>query len=248
MLFGKRCGSCHTAGEGDRVGPDLLNVGKRRERAWIAGFVRAPGAAIDRGDPVAGELIKKFNNVRMPDQAITDEELAGVLGWLEACAVKGGCKIVTGKTKPVSQATEQDLTQGRALFEGRLALTGGGPACISCHNLRGVGLLGGGTLAKDLTFAFARLGEQGINGALEGTPFPLMKDVFAGRALSAAEVFSLKALFAAVSRDGSQPMPDHDFFYLGVMGLFASLAGFGIVWSRRIQGSRGSALLRRERS
>src|SRR3989337_709452 len=43
---------------------------------------------------------------------------------------------------------------GRALFTGARRLENGGPACMSCHSVAGLGALGGGALGPDLTLAY----------------------------------------------------------------------------------------------
>lgn len=238
LLVAKRCGSCHSIGEGDKTGPDLLGVTTRRQKAWMSGFVRNPTSYLDGGDPIANELLGKFKNVRMPEQPLTDEEFAGVYAYLEECGKKGGCKLAFGKVKPASEATPADVANGKDLFEGRRKLANGGPACIACHNVRGVGIVGGGTLAKDLTFAFARLGDAGLSSALSTTPYTFMKDVFGSRPLKEAEAFQLKAYLADAAKDGSQPRPDSNFLYLGVLGTLVSLGAVGTVWRGRMRGVR----------
>lgn len=237
-MFGKKCGSCHTLGEGDRTGPDLLGATKRRSRTWLTTFIRLPGNAIDAGDPVANELLNKFKGVRMPDQTLTDAELDGLLGYIDECTAKGGCKLAFGKVKPARDATAADFEAGRALFEGRTPLANGGPACISCHNVRGAGVVGGGTLAKDLTHAYARLGEQGTTSALASTPFPLMTTIYKAQPLTDAEAFKVKAFLYASSRDGAAPRGDNNFFYIGVLGAIASFGAIGAAWRDRLRGVR----------
>src|SRR5690349_5030555 len=73
-LFTQRCRSCHTLGEGDKVGPDLVGVMERRQEAWITRFLASPGAMIDSGDATAVALHQKFNGVRMPDMQLTGEQ------------------------------------------------------------------------------------------------------------------------------------------------------------------------------
>jgi len=235
LLFGKKCGGCHTLGEGDRTGPDLVGVTKRRDKKWIASFLENPGGVIDSGDPAANEMVTKFKGVRMPEQNLSPAELDAMIAYLEECTNKGGCKIATGKLKKASEATPAEIDMGRELFEGTRPLTNGGAACISCHNVRGAGPLGGGTLAKDLTFVYARLGDSGLSSALATTPFPLMKDIFAKKPLTPSEQFQLKAYFWSVHRDGTPPETDHNFLYVGFLGLGASLGLMGAVWSGRMR-------------
>ncbi|MFO0758300.1 MAG: cytochrome c [Byssovorax sp.] len=243
-MFAKKCGSCHSLGEGDRTGPDLAGATKRRDRRWLTAFIRTPGAIIDSGDATANELLGKFKGVRMGDQTLTDEELSGLLGYIDECTQKGGCKLATGKVKPAREATPADVAAGRALFEGVTPLAGGGPPCISCHNVRGIGLLGGGTLAKDLTHAYARLGEQGTTSALATTPFPLMNSVYATQPLRDAEAFKLKAFLYQSSLDGAQPVKDSSFLYLGALGAILSFGAIGAAWSNRLRGVRQTIVRR----
>ncbi|MBI3071386.1 MAG: c-type cytochrome [Deltaproteobacteria bacterium] len=244
LMFGKKCSSCHSLGEGDRTGPDLVGVTKRRDTAWIKKFVRTPGAVIDSGDAAAKEMLDKFKGVRMPDQDLKDDELDAILAYLADCTAKGMCKIATGKAKHANEATPAEVAFGRALFEGSKRLTNGGPACISCHNVRGAGILGGGTLSKDLTHAYPRIGDPGLSSALESTPYPVMNQVFAKRALTSAEAFALKAYLADVSKDGTSPTADHNFLYLGIIGLFVALGAIGVGAAGRLRGVRQSIVKR----
>jgi protein SCO1/2 len=82
-LFVTRCGTCHTVGQGDRLGPDLEGVTTRRERAWLTRVVRTPDALLAEGDPVMKALFEKYNRVRMPNQGLAAEEVDAVLGYLE---------------------------------------------------------------------------------------------------------------------------------------------------------------------
>lgn len=244
LLFGKRCGGCHSIGEGDRTGPDLVGVTKRRDQKWLAAFIRTPGDLIDRGDSVANELLTKYKGQRMPDQQLTDDELKGVLVYLEECSAKGGCRLATAKVKPAREATPADIAAGKALFEGAAPLANGGAPCISCHNVRSAGIFGGGTLAKDLTHAFARLGEQGTSAALASTPFPLMKDLYGKAPLSDQEAFKIKAFLYSESIDARVPPADSNFLYLGALAALTALGLIGAASGKRLRGVRKGIVLR----
>jgi len=183
----------------------------------------------------------------MSEQVLSAEDLDGLWAYLDDCGRKKGCKIALGKVKHASLATPADVALGRDLFDGTRKLAKGGPSCLSCHNVRGAGLLGGGTLAKDLTFAYARLGDAGLQSSLETTPFNLMKDVFARRPLTPEEAFALKAYLADIARDGTPPAADRNFLYLGVIGLFAAFGTIGAIWSGRMKGSTRAAIVERGR-
>lgn len=247
VMFGKKCGGCHSLGEGDRAGPDLLGVTKRRDPKWIATFIRGPGAVIDSGDSVAAELVAKFKGARMPDQDLSDADLTSLLAYIDECTAKNGCKLATTKAKPAREAGPLDIAQGKDLFEGRKPLTNGGAPCLSCHNVRGTGILGGGTMAVDLTQAYARLGEQGTDSALASTPFPLMKEIYVQKPLTSAEAFQLKAYLYSVSLDATPEAPDRNFLYLGVLGAAVSFGAIGAAWRKRMNPVR-KALVKGGRS
>lgn len=235
VLFTRRCATCHTLGGGDKVGPDLVGVLDRRDEDWVTRFLKSPGAMIDAQDPVASGLVQKFNGVRMPDQQLTDTQRQELFAYFRECTGKGGCKAPVS-AKLASDATPEEIEQGQRLFEGTERLAKGGPACVGCHDVRGMGLAGGGTLAPELTFAFARLGDRGLAPLLAKLDSPLMGGLYAQAPLTDTEQYALKAFLAHVSRDGTPRKPDRDFFYLGVVGLFAALGFFGV-----LRGGRESA-------
>jgi mono/diheme cytochrome c family protein len=237
-LFSERCSACHNIGGGVKIGPDLLGVVQRRNKSWFGRFVRGPAAAIDGGDPIAAELYKKFQPVRMPDQPLTDAEVDGVWAYFAACTTKGGCLPIQIGPRWGTDATEQEVALGRDLFSGHHHLRGGGAPCFACHAVRGagfaragapddgLGLLGGGTLGPNLTFAYARLGEKGMTPLLESMSSPVMHAVYEAAPLEADEQFALKAYLAQLARDGTKPRRERDFFLLGIEGMGIVLGAF----------------------
>ena len=83
-LFQKACASCHSIGDGDRVGPDLLGVTARRDPAWLKRFIAEPAALRKAGDPLALELVAKFKGVLMPTIGLTEVDVADLLTYLDA--------------------------------------------------------------------------------------------------------------------------------------------------------------------
>jgi len=82
-LFKSRCSACHTVGNGDRIGPDLLNVTTLRDRAWLARYVTAPDRMLAAGDPIAKALFIRYKNVRMPNLSLSAEEVEAILPYME---------------------------------------------------------------------------------------------------------------------------------------------------------------------
>lgn len=227
-LFAARCMSCHTIGEGVKVGPDLMGVTERRDHGWLRKFLTSPTAMIEGKDPIVLELLAKHNNVRMPEQNFQPGEIDSLLAFFQACGKKqGGCRPVPAN-RLGWDGTPEEIALGQGLFSGKMTFARGGPACFACHAVRGVGLLGGGTLGGDLTFAMARLTDAGVSERMLASP--LERSVYRGKELTELEAFAVKAYLASLSRDGTWSPPDPHFFSLGVLGFLAVLGAVGIAW------------------
>jgi len=94
-LFTSRCTACHTLGEGDKLGPDLLGVTARRERAWIARYIVEPSKMLQERDSIAVSLHDKYPSVRMPNQSLGSGDVAAVISYLESR--QGTAKVQIGK-------------------------------------------------------------------------------------------------------------------------------------------------------
>src|SRR5262245_3342999 len=73
-LFQGRCSACHSLGQGDKLGPDLLGVTERREGGWLTRCIQSPEKMLAQRDPIAVALSEKYRNVRMPNQSLRSEE------------------------------------------------------------------------------------------------------------------------------------------------------------------------------
>ena len=83
-LFGRDCAACHTIGGGDGIGPDLLGVATTRERKWLVRMIQKPNELFAENDPLATALLKKYNNVPMPNIWVSNDEMKFLIGYLEA--------------------------------------------------------------------------------------------------------------------------------------------------------------------
>jgi protein SCO1/2 len=89
-LFRTRCAACHTVGGGvvtageQRLGPDLLDVTKKRERAWLVRWLADPDAMLEEGDPIALQLYEEYDGVPMPNARLNQIEIDLLIGYLDA--------------------------------------------------------------------------------------------------------------------------------------------------------------------
>jgi protein SCO1/2 len=82
-LFVSKCSACHTLGEGDKVGPDLAGIAKRRERAWLTRYIQDPDGLLAAGDPTATALYQKYKQIRMPNLKLGSSDVADLVSVLE---------------------------------------------------------------------------------------------------------------------------------------------------------------------
>ncbi|MFL6571051.1 MAG: SCO family protein [Burkholderiales bacterium] len=87
-LFASRCSVCHSLGQGDKMGPDLLDVTARRERTWLLRYIQVPDQVLASGDPIAKTLYEKYQKARMPNVGLGGADVAAIVSYLEAQSSK----------------------------------------------------------------------------------------------------------------------------------------------------------------
>lgn len=81
-LYRTRCRSCHTLGEGDRLGPDLAGVTAARPHDWLARWIREPDVMLAEGDPTATAMLPRYRNLPMPNLGLTRSDVDSLLIYL----------------------------------------------------------------------------------------------------------------------------------------------------------------------
>jgi mono/diheme cytochrome c family protein len=240
-FFKQNCISCHTIGGGRLTGPDLKNVESRKDRAWLQQFLLDPKARIDAGDPYALELQKEARGAVMPTIVGMTKTRAEQLLDLVAAESKLPKSQFVGLQLSDRPFTAHDVETGGQIFTGALDLKNGGPACISCHSVQGIGGFGGGALAPDLTTVFERYeGRKTLSTWLSAPATPTMKSVFSKQSLDPEEVLSLTAYFQNTLQRNPEDASTArlNFVLIGLGGTLLILGLFDVIWHRRFRAVR----------
>jgi mono/diheme cytochrome c family protein len=252
QVFEKSCYSCHNIGGGDKKGPDLKGVTTRRTRDWLHEFIKTPSAMNRSGNAEAQSLFRKYAPEVMPDQALTPDQIDALLALIEDYSKRNETFFPAG-AKLARQIIPTDVDEGHRIFTGQAKLASGGAACIACHNVEGVGRLGGGTLGPDLTAVGTKYKDPELISILQNPNFPTMKAAFGTRPLTDEEIVKLFAYFqnaklaspAAQARPGVAPL-DPWFLIIGFITLIVAIFILHRLWRNRLRGVR-EELVRRNR-
>jgi nitrite reductase (NO-forming) len=81
LSFESKCLACHSIAGGDKLGPDLHLVTKRRDAAWFTRWMKDP-EGMAKSDPIGKEMLAKYK-IPMPNQNVTDAEIREYLEYFK---------------------------------------------------------------------------------------------------------------------------------------------------------------------
>ena len=231
QIFQEKCVACHTIGKGPLVGPDLKGVTARRPREWLEQWIAAPDAMLAKKDPVATELLHQFHDVPMANMGLSTSDVTAILAFLGGAETQPSAPATAG-----APAVQGNPEIGKELFTGVARFANGGPPCMACHSVGGIGALGGGQLGPDLTGAAGRYGgAAGLDAFVAGTPTPTMKAVWSQHPLTTEE---RAGVVAFVGQAGVSERPAQAIWQLGglaALGLVVLLVVAGLRWRNRLR-------------
>lgn len=82
QLFRSRCDSCHSLGTEDGIGPGLAGVTLKRDKAWLAQWIKAPDKLLKEQDPLAVALYQQYNQMIMPNFRLSDADVDALLEFM----------------------------------------------------------------------------------------------------------------------------------------------------------------------
>ncbi|MCG3176614.1 MAG: hypothetical protein MOGMAGMI_01572 [Candidatus Omnitrophica bacterium] len=208
--FFYRCTACHSVGEGARTGPDLV-----ASTAWSRPDLTAAVKAMEKrvGPIPQDQLDRVVDFLKDPD---VQRRIAGQKAKIEA-----------KMKKELPQASREI---GNDLFMGTKMLSGGGPACASCHAFRG----GAATLGPDLTDIHTKASPTLLQAAIQGANYRLMKPIYDTRRITAEEALHLAEYLSFPERVPVRTLPDLRVIVTAAsVGAVGCLAGLWMIGRRR---------------
>jgi len=116
LAFESKCLACHSIAGGDKLGPDLYGVTKRRTDAWLAKWLKSPEQMLPT-DVDAKAMFDKYK-LPMPNQNLSDEEIRQFAAYFKWADVN---------LRPQGQEQPQPAAPGTALPPNQ-TLSGSPPA------------------------------------------------------------------------------------------------------------------------
>lgn len=224
----KGCNACHTIGGGTLVGPDLQGVTNIRTEEWLTKWLTAPDQMLT-SDPDAQALLAQYNNVPMPNLGLKPDEVAALIAYLGGGATTGGA---------TAGLPAGDATSGKAYFVGGKRFENGGPQCMSCHSVAGIGSLGGGNLGPDLTTSGFVQSDAAFDSFISAPSTMTMGAVWANTPLTAQEKADLYAFLSKASVTKRDPSALLQIALLAVVGAAVLIGLAQVYWGKRSKGVR----------
>lgn len=236
----KGCTACHTIGKGDLVGPDLKGVTEQRPHDWLEKWISAPDKVIASKDEYAVNLLHKYHDVQMPSLGLSTSEVDDILAFLAS----PGAATAAAAAAPAPQAANAPKGNpeiGKDLFTGVVRFQNGGPPCMACHSVSGIGALGGGQLGPDLTEVVKRYGgASAVDAFIAGTPTPTMKAVWGQRPLAPEDRANVVSFLAQAEVSQRPAQAIWQLAGLAALGVVILLAIAAWRWNYRLRfGVRG---------
>jgi cytochrome c2 len=251
----KSCAACHSIGGGKMAGPDLKGVTKRRTKEWLVKFIQSPVKMQKAGDADAVALFKEYNNMPMPDNAMTEEQISKLLEHIDGGALGDDAidpKLAASQHRVdsiLNTNSPQDIQIGRELFYGTRRFANGGVSCASCHNATNEGENKGGILAKDLTKAHSRVGGfAGIKGFILSAPFPSMSQSYKNAPVTDDEIAYI-GLFLKHTDEQNVTEPAKSSAWImsyTLVAAFLIVAAILLIWGRRRRTSVNEEIIKRQ--
>jgi mono/diheme cytochrome c family protein len=213
--FDSPCSGFHTSIGEDQGRSDLLYVPKKCDQQMLENFISNLSKLIANSDSTNLVHINNYSNFITTSLNLSWEQVTAVIRYLEEQPATSDYSMSQ------SGLSQGNPDNGRDIFIGNVKMVNGGPACITCHSIDDVGILGGGAMGPNLTQAAVKYGDVGLASALANITFPTMQPLFEDHTLTVSEQADLVAY---IKSQAGQQQINKEFLILAI-----SLAGFLVV-------------------
>lgn len=245
-LYKENCMDCHSIGQGDLVGPDLMNVHQRRTTDWIMRFIRSSDEMIRSGDEVARSLYEKYFEIGMQDYDFSPAQMTDLVNYMIASS--GGEIASPESVEPLLTEEERSelIPAGINLFRGTTGFANGGVSCLACHHVTYAGMEEGGDLAINLTKSYSKFnGDAGLAGFIKKPSSAVMASAYAKHPLTDAEMKSLVAFLSETDLNGVTKSDSTSLFIFGIFVFCLLFIIIMLVW-REGKDSVNAGIIRRQ--
>lgn len=91
--FQTTCAVCHTIGGGDKTGPDLAGIGKRRKIEWLVKYINYPAGMIngdeeepgyEKPDADAKAVYELYKPQLMTEHELSKEQVQAIVKYIDS--------------------------------------------------------------------------------------------------------------------------------------------------------------------
>ncbi len=108
-LFDEYCADCHSIGEGDMKGPDLIGVERKYSEEWLVKFILSAKTMINSGDQKAVKIWEKYEKKKMPDTKLSEAEIISLIDYIRSLN-KSTVEVIASTSSIGNNQTNEILT------------------------------------------------------------------------------------------------------------------------------------------
>jgi len=236
-LFQKNCSICHKISTEKLIGPGLAGVTQRRDKAWIAKFIRSSKTLIESGDKTAVQLFNDNNKIPMPEHMFLSEaDIKGLISYIENYKEPVARKLTVDASKK-DGFTLHEIQQGERMFYGQIPFQKGSLNCVTCHNAVRSDTLNWNPSAYDLAQAWLENDGTNLYEVMANPPSQKMKDAHGNVQLSEQEIYLISAYLSEIGKTGlvkEKTFPLRLLLFL-VFGVLMALALIDLIFTHRVK-------------
>jgi len=128
-IFDRSCATCHTVGQGDRIGPDLAGISDKRDHDWLVRWIDDP-IGMAKTDPLGQQILAEWKGIPMSDSLLDPPQIEDVLAYVDWASAAGNS---TPPEEAAMVLDETQFAQAKQIYFDR---------CAGCHGTLRAGATG----------------------------------------------------------------------------------------------------------